>query len=715
MDNKRLISVLLLTTAFMMLWALLPWMGRQLGWDIAPAPPANTSEVPSPEPSVPIDPLAAQADPSTSPATAPTTQPQPAAGSLRILNSAPRRTVVLGSAAPSDAIYSIELTASNVGAGIEQVVLNQFRQELDSEDRYTFEQPYPELPDATRPLATASIQVLGQTIDLGGVGWMIDEARTDGEQATFYVDVGTDAGPVARILKLIKIYPRTKDGTPNGEPDPRGGYEILVRVTLENLSNQPLTWQTALNGPTTPPRELDYGYDRMIIAGHRERNASIKYVALRIETFVDEDIKRELIKPGEPPLLWAGASSIYFNAIVRPQPFAREQQGPDVPAPEWIRHIVAASVNPDEKKDENRHVALRFFTTDLEVGPGQSSQLPFRVFLGPKQRELLKGEYYAQPALHYDETLESPFGCTWCVFQPVVDVLVWLLTLFYTGFKDWGLAIVALVLVVRLLLHPITKRSQRSMMRMAKLGPEMEKLKKKYGDDKEAMAKAMGEFYREHGMAALPLGCLPMLLQTPIWIALYSTLQAEFRLRHAPFLYGWTWIDDLAKPDHLIDFGISINLWLFSVKGLNILPLLLGVVFWLQMKFQPMPQAMTPEQKTQQAMMKWMMVLMFPLFLYSAPSGLNLYILTSTMIGIWESKRVRDQFRREDEAKEAQQPTLVPDKAPRSARGNKRQQERHKAKPLTGWRAKWAKLLQQVQQAQQEAAKRNTDRNRDKR
>src|SRR5690606_3895018 len=137
-----------------------------------------------------------------------------------------------------------------------------------------------------------------------------------------------------------------------------------------------------------------------------------------------------------------------------------------------------------------------------------------------KSRELLKNDYYSAGELRYDETLKSPFGCTWCVFQPVVDVLVWLLSTFHFVLRDWGLAIIALVVVVRLLLHPITKKSQRSMMRMSKLGPEMERLKKKYGDDKEAMAKAMGEFYREHGMASLPLGCLPMLLQTPIWIAL---------------------------------------------------------------------------------------------------------------------------------------------------------------------------------------------------
>jgi YidC/Oxa1 family membrane protein insertase len=371
-------------------------------------------------------------------------------------------------------------------------------------------------------------------------------------------------------------------------------------------------------------------------------------------------------------------------------------------------------MNPEAST--NKHVAMRFFTREIETPARGVQDLPLRVFLGPKDRGLLNNEHYAQVGYRYDETLVSPFGCTWCVFQPVVDVLVWLLTMFEWALKDWGLAIIALVVVVRLLLHPITKRSQRSMMRMAKLGPEMEKLKKKYGDDKEAMAKAMGEFYREHGMAALPLGCLPMLLQTPIWIALYSTLQAELRLRQAPFLYGWTWIDDLAKPDNLIDFGTTINLFFFTIHGINILPLLLALVFWVNMKFQPTPAAMTPEQQTQQTIMKWMMVLMFPIFLYKAPSGLNLYIITSTLIGIWESKRVRDQFKREEEQLAAEQPTLVKDKAPRTARSKKRSTNGQREKPqLTGWRAKWAQVQEQIHQAQEEAARRAADRGKGKR
>ncbi len=714
MDNKRLIVVLLVSTLLMMVWMVgLPWIAAQFGVDLTPQKDEPVAEATVEEPTQRPDPLApASLDPAVdTPATSPTSQPGDPA-QIRVLTQAEPATFILGSATPDDERFALGLTLNTLGAGVDGVVLSQIRQEVNSDERYVFQLPYPEQPQATRPLATPAVQVMGKTIDLASVPWAVSEP-VSGEggthEVTFHVDIGTDAGPLLRVRKLVRVYPRI---TADGEPDLRGGYEIFIRETLENLSDQPLTVRSSLNGPTTPPRELEYGYDRMVIAGFRGRNLAVDYEAWTIDQFTDEDERRRILTQEMPPLLWAGASTIYFGAIVRPEPLG-EPAGGDVATPQFLGEVVAANITPEA---ETPHVALRFHTKDLELAPGASQILPWRVFLGPKERGLLNNDYFAGVGRRYDETLVSPFGCTWCVFQPVVNVLVWLLTAFYMVVRDWGLAIILLVVVVRLLLHPITKRSQRSMMRMAKLGPEMEKLKKKYGDDREAMAKAMQEFYREHGMAALPLGCLPMLLQTPIWIALYSTLQAEFRLRLAPFLYGWTWIDDLAKPDNLIDFGTTFNLFFFSIHGLNLLPILLAGVFYFQMKLQPTPAAMTPEQQTQQNIMKWMMVLMFPLFLYQAPSGLNLYILTSTCIGIWESKRIRDQFKREEEEQAAVQPTLVKDKAPRTARGKKRDHEKQTKPAPTGWRAKVAQfqenLQKQVEQAQKEAAKRGSDRKR---
>jgi YidC/Oxa1 family membrane protein insertase len=143
-----------------------------------------------------------------------------------------------------------------------------------------------------------------------------------------------------------------------------------------------------------------------------------------------------------------------------------------------------------------------------------------------------------------------------------------------------------------------------------------------------------------------------MFLQMPIWIALWSSLQSTFELRQAPFLWGFTWIHDLAKPDALIHWNTIRLPFGMHLQSLNLLPILLGVVFFIQQKLQPKPVAATPEQAQQQKMMQWMSLL-FPVFLYNGPSGLNLYIMTSTTIGIIESKRIRDHIKQREEAEKA--------------------------------------------------------------
>src|SRR5436305_15152984 len=140
-----------------------------------------------------------------------------------------------------------------------------------------------------------------------------------------------------------------------------------------------------------------------------------------------------------------------------------------------------------------------------------------------------------------------------------------------------------------------------------------------------------------------------MFLQMPIWIALWSSLQSTFEIRHASFLWGFTWIKDLAQPDRLVSLKSPITFFFIHLEALNILPIFMAVVFFIQQKFQPQPVATTPEQAQQQKMMKWMSIFLFPLFLYNQPSGLNLYIFTSTLIGIFESKRIRDHIKEKED------------------------------------------------------------------
>ena len=183
------------------------------------------------------------------------------------------------------------------------------------------------------------------------------------------------------------------------------------------------------------------------------------------------------------------------------------------------------------------------------------------------------------------------------------------------------------------------------MMGAQKLAPRAEEIKKKYANNKAEMNRQMGKLYKEQGLAPF-LGCAPMFLQMPIWIALYGAILANIDLRGAQFLP--VWITDLSAPDALFYFGSEIP---YIGTSFNLLPVLMGVAMFLQQKYMPHtaaaktdPSQMTDQQKQmaqQQKMMQWMFPIMMLVFLYKAPSGLNLYIMTSVFAGVWEQKIIR--------------------------------------------------------------------------
>jgi YidC/Oxa1 family membrane protein insertase len=305
-----------------------------------------------------------------------------------------------------------------------------------------------------------------------------------------------------------------------------------------------------------------------------------------------------------------------------------------------------------------------FTTTSSEavaVQPGTSAAFDVGVFAGPLERSILAGtEPFASLNMQGLILYLMSGCCSWCTFSWLADALVWFLAFLHDRVVfDWGLAIVVLVVVVRGLLHPLTRRSQISMMRvtkqMAAIKPEIDALQKRYKDDPKKLQEETIRLYRERGVN--PLGCaggmLPTFLQMPIWMALYAVLYFAFELRQQPAFFGvfqqfggWGFLGDLSGQDRFVPLPFSINLYIMRLEAVNLLPLLMGFVFWLQQKYMaPPPTAnMSPEAEQQQKMMKWMMIIVFPLTLYSAPSGLTLYIATSTLVGIYESKRVRREI-----------------------------------------------------------------------
>ena len=231
------------------------------------------------------------------------------------------------------------------------------------------------------------------------------------------------------------------------------------------------------------------------------------------------------------------------------------------------------------------------------------TNLSFTLFLGPKDRPILE-------AAGHDFAKGLNLG--W--FAPISLLLLQVLEACHRLTANWGVDIILLTILVKILFWPLTRKSFSSMRDMQKLQPEMTRIREKYADDSQKMNAEVMELYKRHGVNPLG-GCVPMLLQIPVFIGLYQLLQNTIQLRHAPFAF---WITDLAAPERLQILGY----------GIPVLTLLLGASMFLQQKLSP--QAGDPNQ---QRIMMFMPVV-FTFMFIGFPAGLTLYWLTNNLLTI---------------------------------------------------------------------------------
>ena len=263
----------------------------------------------------------------------------------------------------------------------------------------------------------------------------------------------------------------------------------------------------------------------------------------------------------------------------------------------------------------------------FEVAAKGSQTNTFSLYLGPCEQRTLAAAWPTLPQVL--RFFQSP---PWGFMDWFAKLLLKILNWFHGYIPNYGLAIIFLTIVVRFGMYPLTLKSMKSMKKMQLLGPEMEELKKKYGEDQQELNKKMMELYKERGVNPVG-GCLPMLLQMPIFIALYRMLWNAYELRGAPFFW---WITDLSQPDRMFHIpALAGQPFVSMFQNINLLPLLMGLSMVLSQKVMPVSG---PSQNPQQKMMMNIMPIFFAFMCYNMASGLNLYILTSTLLGVVQQK-----------------------------------------------------------------------------
>ncbi|MBX6422311.1 membrane protein insertase YidC [Thermosulfurimonas sp. F29] len=254
-----------------------------------------------------------------------------------------------------------------------------------------------------------------------------------------------------------------------------------------------------------------------------------------------------------------------------------------------------------------RHEIL-LWSPEFSLEPGRSRTFRFALYFGPKKTENLKAAgHNLAAALH--------FG----FFDPVAKPLLWALKFFHRFVGNYGLAIILLTMLIRILFWPLNHLSYKSMKRMQEIQPLIQRLREKYKDDPQALNRELMQVYRTYKINPFS-GCLPMLIQIPVFFALYKVLLQAIELRHAPF---FAWINDLSAPDRLY-LGFHIP----YLHGIPVLTLLMGVSMYVQQRLSP--TSLDPTQ----ARLMLIMPVFFTVLFVNFPSGLVLYWLVNNLLSI---------------------------------------------------------------------------------
>lgn len=273
----------------------------------------------------------------------------------------------------------------------------------------------------------------------------------------------------------------------------------------------------------------------------------------------------------------------------------------------------------------------------------------FRIFAGPFSSGVLKSvdKAYANPATGYTpDYIASQTFHGWFTFisEPFSKFLFVLINFFHNLTGSWGFSIILLTVALRFMLYPLNAWSTKSMLKMQQIAPEVTAIQEKYKKDPKKAQLEIMNLYRDKGVNPIS-GCFPLLIQMPFLIGMFDLLKSTFELRGASFIPGW--IDNLTAPDVLFSWTTPLP---FIGNQFHLLPILTGFVMYLQQKMMstlPKDKTLWTEQQRQQRFMGTIMAIVFAIMFYNFPSGLNIYFLSSMLLGIlqqvWTARKMKQQ------------------------------------------------------------------------
>lgn len=448
--------------------------------------------------------------------------------------------------------------------------------------------------------------------------YVIDDSDDEVVSVVFTRDFESD-GSLFQIQKRFAI-PKAEE------------YLFSVNVAMESLDGNPIPIDSYTLGydPQVGPwfQQLDNSYGEYRRAMYREVDDNNTHNVTSFDnglSIVDDE-----------QVGWAATNGKYFTVIGVPDQATSYETS--------FRQTTGDSLISQVNS---------FYFTRTGIS-GTSFSDVYRYYTGPKLATFLdlydvqNNNVFGLGGLMLDEVLDSSSWLGW-----LQTLLRWVLQFFYRLIPNYGVAIILLTILVKLLIQPISKKGMDSTAKMSALAPKVQELQTKYKDDPQTLNAAMAKLYKDEGIS--PMGsCLPMLIQFPIFIALYGLLSTHYELRGAMFIPGW--IPDLSVPDTVFTLPFNIP---FLGNGIHVLPIIYTASMIYSMK---VTQATSTQQTGQQGMMKFMtygMPIIFFFILYNAPSGLILYWTVMNFISILQqmyvnkkkTKKYAQEIQEREEAK----------------------------------------------------------------
>ncbi|MEP4486266.1 MAG: membrane protein insertase YidC [Halioglobus sp.] len=463
---------------------------------------------------------------------------------------------------------SLQVAIDLDGGDIVELALPGFLEKLDTPDV-----PFVLLENNAERVYIAQSGLIGPNgIDSNGRAQFSANAKTyelaDGAD-TLVVELTAKDTPGA---KVIKRYTFT-----------RGNYLIEVDYLVENTGSA--RWQANLFGQikrdsSAPPSSDSSGMGMQPFLGAAITQPDERFTKFSFEDMAEEPFKAQL--PGG----WIAMIQHYFL-------------GAWIPAPDQS-HTYSTRVT------RGGYNIAGFTSPAKGIDPGQSGQFSAKFYAGPKD------QYRLEKISPYLD-LSVDYGWLWWIAQP----LFWLLTKIYALVGNWGFAIILLTVVIKAAFFKLSATSYKSMANMRRVQPKMQDIREQYSEDKQKQSQAMMELYKKEKINPMG-GCLPILVQMPVFIALYWVLMESVELRHAPFIL---WIHDLSVMDPYF-----------------VLPLMMGASMWFMQKLNP-----PPPDPMQAKIMQWMPV-MFTFFFLWFPAGLVLYWVVNNLLSMTQQYVITRQI-----------------------------------------------------------------------